>query len=126
MKKIVLVKRQKNEMIHKFDIEFHKIFYTLNKWIGSSETLEQLNSVYYFMQQKIDCINNELKQYWVAPYYVRSINRTLQNKLECYIDDITSNYEAVKAPIQELENKIIKEANRIRVRGFGQIFEEGD
>ena len=117
-KKLVITKNQKNEMIHRFDIEFHKLFYTINKWIETSESLEQLDTIYNFVQQKIDHINNELKVYWVAPYYFKSINNILQEKLQCYLDESTSNYEYVRGPIQELENKIIAESKRIVIRGF--------
>lgn len=121
-KKLVLVKRQKNEMIHHFDIEFHKLFYTINKWINSSESLEQLDTIYNFVQQKIDHINNELKSYWVSPWYFKTINNVLQEKLECYLDESTSNYETMRRPIQELEEKIIQESKRIVIRGFREEY----
>lgn len=124
MKKLILTRKQKRNLIHLFDIEFHKIFYTINKWIISCQTTEQLDTVYEFINSKVEHINNKLRHYWFAPWLVKSINNELQNKLQAYIDESSSNYSSVREPIQEFENEVIKESKKIKIIGFEKIFYE--
>jgi hypothetical protein len=55
---------------------------------------------------------------------VKSINKELQNKLQAYLDESSSNYNSVREPIQEFENEMIKESKKIRIIGFEKIFYE--
>jgi hypothetical protein len=55
---------------------------------------------------------------------VKSINNELQNKLQAYLDESSSNYNSIREPIQEFENEVIKESKRVRIRGFENIFYE--
>ena len=112
MKKLVVTRKQKREIIHKFNIEFHKIFYAVNKWMLSCQTTEQLNTIYEFINSKVEYINNILRHYWFAPWLVKSINNELQSKLQAYLDESRTNYESISNPIREFENEIIKESKK--------------
>jgi hypothetical protein len=126
MKKLILTRKQKRNLIHLFNIEFHKIFYTINKWIISCQTTVQLDTIYEFIDSKVEHINNKLRHYWFAPWLAKSISNELQNKLQTYLDESSSNYNAIREPIQEFENEVIKESKRVRIRGFENIFYEED
>lgn len=124
MKKIVWSKKQKNNLIHDFNIEFHKIFYNINKWIQTCENVEQLENIYNFIELKIDHINNKLKKYWVAPWLSKSLNKKLQDNLQAYLDNLQAEYECVQAEFKMLEEQLIKESKIIKVKGFGSMFYE--